>query len=396
MRYVDQIELAGKKVLLRADYNVPLKDAEVTDDLRIRESLPTLRYIMEKGGALVVCSHLGRPKGERNLKYSLAPVARHLGKLLGREIALAPDCIGPEVEKLVSNLRGGDILLLENLRFHKGEEKNDPEFSAELAKGYDVYVDDAFGVAHRAQSSVVGVLEYIPVCCAGFLMKKEWEYLSKALKSPERPLGTASGGSKVSTKVEVLNNLLGVVDRLFIGGAMANTFLKAQGYNVGASLVEDDLLEQALGILKAAEKHQAKVFLPVDFVYSLDKGDILQMKKSGICSLKDVPNEAVLLDIGPATVGEFAKELAECKTIIWNGPMGAFENPDFASGSIDLGQAMVASGAITIAGGGDTDAVLHLAGLAEKFDFISTGGGSFMEFMEGKELPAFKALREHS
>ena len=395
MRFLDEMEIDGKRLLIRVDYNVPMKDGAITDDTRIKASLPTLELALSKGASLVLCSHLGKAKGAPDPKFSLAPAARRLGELLGRPVAFAPDCVGPEVEKLARSLKPGEVLLLENLRFHPGEEKGDMDFAKALAKMGDVYVNDAFGTAHRPHASVSGLPAVMEACCGGLLLKKEWEFLGQALENPTRPYVAVTGGAKVSSKLAVLKHLLNKVDSLIIGGAMANTFLKAKGLCVGKSLVEDDLLTEADNILRAAAEKGVCVALPVDFVVSLDAGKPLaEMTPSGVCSDEAIPSDAVALDIGPASIRLFADTLATAKTVVWNGPMGAFENPAFAAGTLGVAETLAGLDAVTVIGGGDTDAAVHASGLAGKMTFISTGGGASLEFMEGRELPAFKALRE--
>ena len=391
MLFLEQVDIQGKRVLMRVDYNVPLDDGVITDDNRIRASLPTINYILDKGASLVLCSHLGKPKGKKKPKLSLKPVAERLQELLDKDVIMAPDCIGEEVLILAQNLKPGQVMLLENLRFHSGEQKNDPDFARELAKMGEVYVNDAFGVAHRAHASVVGVVKNISVCCAGLLLEKEWKYLSRALQNPERPFVAVSGGAKVSSKLGILNSLLDKVDCLLIGGAMANTFLRAQGVNMGRSLVEEDLIPEAREILAKARQKGVSLYLPVDFIAGTGPdGEI----GSGVCPYQDIPQEEMALDIGPATHILFTEVLKDARTVVWNGPMGAFENSHFAMGSKNLAETIASLDALTIVGGGDTDALIHKAGLTGKFSFISTGGGSFLQFLEGRELPAFKALEE--
>jgi len=396
MRFLDEMTVDGKRLFIRVDYNIPMKDGVITDDTRIKASIPTLELALSKGTSLVLCSHLGKAKGAPDPKFSLAPAAKRLSELLGRPVAFAPDCIGPEVEKMVAAMKPGDVLLLENLRFHAGEEKGDPEFAKALAKLGEVYVNDAFGTAHRPHASVSGVPAVMAACCGGLLLKKEWEFLGKALESPVRPYVAVTGGAKVSSKLAVLTHLLGKVDSLIIGGAMANTFLKAQGLETGKSLVENDLLEEARSIMAKAKEKGVRIALPVDFVISLDAEKPMgEMKASGTVDAKAVPAGAVALDIGPASLKLFTEVLATAKTVVWNGPMGAFENPAFAAGTLGVAKALAGLDAVTVIGGGDTDAAVHASGLAGKMSFISTGGGASLEFMEGKELPAFKALREY-
>ena len=393
MRFLDELNVSGKRVLMRVDYNVPLKDGVITDDNRIRQSLPTLQMALDGGASLVICSHLGRPKGAPAPEFSLKPVAERLAELLGREVMLAPDCIGPEVQAMAEALKPGDVLLLENLRFHAGETKNDPDFSRELAALGQVYVNDAFGASHRAHASVVGVTEYMDECCGGLLLKKEWQYLGEALKDPERPFVAIIGGAKVSSKLGILRALMDKVDSMIVGGAMANTFRKAQGFEVGNSLVEDDLLEEAISIMVEAREKGVKFYLPVDFILGTDpKGGIA----SGVKTYQDIPEGEMVLDTGPASHTLFAEVIKDAKTVVWNGPMGAFENPAFSQGSINLCRMVAAIPALTILGGGDTNVIVEQNRLTDRFSFISTGGGSFLEFLEGKELPAFAALEKKS
>ena len=393
MNYLEQMDLRNKRVLIRVDFNVPLDDGEIQDDSRIKAALPTLEYILDKGASLVVCSHLGKPKGKVKPELSLKPVAERLSQLLGKEVAFAPDCIGEEVESMVGNLAPEDVLLLENLRFHDGETNNDPEFCKSLAKFGDLYVNDAFGMAHRAHASVAGVTEYVEKCCAGLLMQKELDYLGKALAEPEHPFVLISGGAKVSTKLGILNNLLDKVDRIIIGGAMANTFRKAQGYPVGNSLVEKELINDAKDIMDKALAKGCSFYLPVDYILGDDPKS--QTSSEG-CAYQNVPGDKMILDTGPATHVLFSEVLKDAMTVVWNGPMGAFENPAFSQGSFGLAQTVSSLQGLTIVGGGDTDSLVHKCGLEDKFSFISTGGGSFLEFLEGKELPAIRALEECS
>lgn len=396
MKFIDQLDITGKKLLFRVDFNVPLEDGVITDDNRIQAALPTLRYALDKGAAIVLCAHLGKPKGKIVPKLSLAPVAQRLEKFLGVNVRLAPDSVGEEAMNMAAELKSGQILMLENLRFYPEEiGKNEVErgdFGKKLASMADIYVNDAFGVAHRENASVVDVPKYAEQCCAGFLLKRELEFLGDALKDPQRPYVCVSGGAKVLTKVGILNNLLGKVDDIIIGGAMANTFLLAQGYDVGKSLVETDRVSDALSILDKAEKMGSKLHLPVDFLYAkTHKAKTFE----GVCSADTIPSDALVLDIGPETIKKFVKVLEKSKTIVWNGPMGLFETTAFAKGSLAVCKAIAnLDDALSIVGGGDTDAVVHLMNLADKFSFISTGGGSFLQFLEGKELPAFTALKE--
>ncbi len=389
MPFIDQVELQGKRVLGRFDFNVPIKDGQITDDSRIRAALPTIEHIIERGGSLVACSHLGKPKGKRDPALSLQPVAERLSQLLDRDVQLASDCIGQEVESAVQGLREGQVLLLENLRFHEGETANDPELSRKLAELADVYMNDAFGVVHRKHASVFGVAEHIKTSCGGLLLKKEIEYLGKALASPDRPFVLIAGGAKVSSKLGILTNLLDRVDRVIIGGAMANTFRWAQGYAVGRSKIEEDLRGDALAILDKARQAGVSLYLPVDYV--LGEG-VDAAKLSGVFPFQDVSEELMILDTGPATHALFSEVLKDASTVVWNGPMGAFENPTFSQGSVGLAHTVASLSATTIIGGGDTDALIHKCKLESQVSFISTGGGSFLEFLEGKELPGLSAL----
>ncbi len=396
MIFIDQLDISGKKLLFRVDFNVPLDGTVITDDNRIRANVPTFRYALEKGAAVIVCAHLGKPKGQVKPELSLKPAADRLAELLGVPVELAPDCVGPEVESMAAKLQAGQVMMLENLRFHKEEqgktEADRGDFGKQLAALADIYVNDAFGVAHRANASVVDVPRFAKQSCAGFLLKKEWEFLGEALEKPNRPYVAVSGGAKVSSKLGILNNLLGKVDDIIIGGAMANTFIAAQGHNVGKSLYEADLIEDAKAIMAKAEEKGSKLHLPVDFLYAKSIEDTAA---AGECAAEAIPGDAVVLDIGPKSIEQFNQVIGAAKTVMWNGPMGFFEKPAFAEGSLALCRRMAGiDGALTIVGGGDTDAVVHQAHLADKFSFISTGGGSFLEFLEGKELPAFKALKE--
>ncbi|UJX40597.1 phosphoglycerate kinase [Desulfovibrio sp. JY] len=392
---IDQVDVAGKKLLIRVDYNVPLQGGVITDDLRIRASLPTLEYALSQKCSLILCSHLGKPKGAPDPKLSLAPAAKRLSELLGREVRMAPDCLGDATKAMADALAPGDILMLENLRFHPGETAGDMDFAKEVMSMAEVYVNDAFGTAHRPHASMVGFPAVAKKCCAGFLLMKEWQFLGEAVRNPTRPFVAVSGGAKVSSKLGVLKNLLTKVDAMIIGGAMANTFLAAQGYKVGKSLVEPDLFDAALGILKEARERNVGFYLPVDCIISRDAGKpIAEMRPAGQVPFAAIPDDAVVLDIGPVTAGLYALAIEPAKTIVWNGPMGAFENQAFAQGSFTVAHIIAGAPAVSIVGGGDTDVVVHQAGLAEKMTFISTGGGASLEFLEGKQLPAFAALME--
>lgn len=385
---VRQIDVAGKRVLVRVDFNVPLEKSMVSDDTRIRAALPTIRYLLEHDAQPILCSHLGRPKGKPEPKYSLRPVAERLGQLLNRPVEMAPDCVGPVVDEMARKIPHGVLLLLENLRFHAEEEANDAEFAQALASLADVYVNDAFGSAHRAHASTVGVTAHLPAV-AGFLMEKELAFLGQALAAPARPFVALLGGAKVSDKIGVIHNLLGKVDSLLIGGGMANTFLKAQGKAVGESLVENDKLEEARTLLREGG---SKLILPVDVVVA----DRLDAKaEKGTVGVDAVSVGWRILDIGPQTTKRFAQQLGTARTVVWNGPMGVFELEPFATGTFAIARVLAElSGAITIIGGGDSAAAVEQAGLAQRMTHISTGGGASLEFLEGKELPGVAALQD--
>jgi phosphoglycerate kinase len=387
---VEDVDLRGKRVLCRVDFNVPIKDGRIGDDTRIRAALDTINYILQQeGSSLILMSHLGRPKGKVVPEYSLAPVAGRLGELLGREVIMAADCTGPEVEKQAAGLKAGQVLLLENLRFHPEEEENDQGFARQLASLADVYVNDAFGTAHRAHASTTGVTEYLP-SVAGLLMERELQMLGDALANPTRPFVAVLGGAKVSDKIGVVRNLLSKVDLLLVGGGMANTFLKAQGHQVGESLVEDDSLALAKDILAQAG---GKVVLPVDVVVADAFADDANTQTVGV---EQVPPGWRILDIGPRTVGLFEDRIRSAGTVVWNGPMGVFEFPRFAAGTRALAESLARSQATTIVGGGDSIAALQQAGLAEKMTHVSTGGGASLEFLEGKVLPGVEALEDRT
>ena len=388
---VKDIDVKGKKVLVRCDFNVPLDaDKNITDETRINAALPTIKYLLEQGAALILCSHLGKPKGVVNAKYSLAPVAKSLSEKLGFEVKLAPDCVGKEVEEMVKALPFGKAILLENLRFHAEEEANDPAFAKQLADLADVYVSDAFGTVHRAHASTAGVAAYLPAV-AGFLIGKELDFLGNAVENPKRPFLAILGGAKVKDKLGVIGNLLEKVDTLIIGGGMAYTFMKAQGGKIGDSLVDDERLEQVLGFMKKAEEKGVKLLLPVDTVIA-DAFEGYSAIKT--CKAGEVPDGWQGLDIGPETVKLFSDAIKEAKTIVWNGPMGVFENPDFAKGTLAIATAMAESDAITIIGGGDSAAAVNQMGLGDKMSHISTGGGASLEFLEGKVLPGVACLED--
>jgi phosphoglycerate kinase len=390
IRTVDQIELKGKRVFIRVDFNVPLDEkSNITDDTRILLSLPTIRFSSEAGGKVILASHLGRPKGKRDAKFSLAPVAKRLSERLGKKVALAADCIGEEVQKQIEGLKEGEVILLENLRFHPEEERNEGAFSKALAALCDVYVNDAFGTAHRAHASTEGMTRFVTTVAAGFLMMKELESLEKALVNPEKPYIAILGGAKVSDKIGVIQNLLDKVTTLLIGGGMAYTFLKAQGFQVGKSLVEDDQIGLSLSLLERA-RGKITFLLPSDHV-AADRMDI-QAKREVVKNDK-IPSGWVCLDIGPETVKTFSKQIQSAKTIVWNGPMGVFELEPFSHGTFAIAKAIANSPAFSIVGGGDSVAAVNQAGVADRISHISTGGGASLEFLEGKKLPGIEALR---
>ncbi len=391
IKSIEELELKDKKVLIRVDFNVPLSgSSEITDDSRIRAAIPTIEYAMKQQARVILMSHLGRPKGKVVKEMSLVPVARRLSELLGTSVHMAPDCIGPEVRKMADELRPSGVLLLENLRFHIGEEKNDPRFAKELASLCEVYVNDAFATAHRAHASNVGICKYVKDKAAGFLMLRELEYIEKAIGNPKRPFAAVIGGSKVSGKLEVIENLADKVDKLIIGGGMAFTFVKALGQEVGRSLVEEDLVETAVDIMKKARSRGVKLYLPVDCVCApRPESDA----KPLIRTIQEIPPTLMGLDIGPATSTLFAEALSDCATIVWNGPMGVFEIDAFAPGTLQISNSIASSNALTIVGGGDTDAALSKSSNEDKVDFVSTAGGAFLEMLGGKKLPGVEALR---
>jgi len=392
MKYIDEMDLKGKRVLFRFDFNVPLDgNQNITDDTRIRSVLPTINYALDENAKIVIASHLGRPKGKFSEAMSLAPVAKRLSRLLGKNVTLTKDVIGPEVKNTVAAMKPGDIVMLENLRFDAREEKNDEEFSRELASLADVYIDDAFGNAHRSHASNVGITKFVKNCGAGFLMKKELTYFSKALEKPARPLVAIVGGSKVSGKLEAMANLINRVNKMIIGGGMAFTFLKAQGVEVGKSIVEPELIEKAREVLETAKNLGVKVYLPVDCVIAESKDSEAETK---IVPIQEINPQWMGLDIGPATITLFTEALNNAKTIVWNGPMGVFEIDAFSRGTSALAHSVAHSYALSIVGGGDTDVAIDKAGERDNMSYISTGGGAFLELLEGKELPAVKALKD--
>ncbi len=394
-KLVDDIELKGKRVLVRVDFNVPLdENLNITDDIRITSALPTIKKIMAEGGKVILMSHLGRPKGQVNPKYSLKPAAVRLSELLSVEVKFAPDCVGEEVEAIVNSLKDGEVCLLENLRYHAEEEKNVPEFAEKLAKLGDVYVNDAFGSAHRAHASTEGVTKFIKTCVSGYLMKKELDYLGTAVSNPKRPFTAILGGAKISGKIDVINNLASKVDNLIIGGGMAYTFYKAMGYEVGTSLLEAEKVELAKQILEDTPKTGVNFMLPKDVVVAAEFNND---SPAEVVAIDKIPADKMGLDIGPDTVEAFKKIVLESKTVLWNGPMGVFEMDNFAKGTNAIAAALAEAtknGAITIIGGGDSASAIKKAGLEDKVTHVSTGGGASLEFLEGKILPGVAALND--
>jgi phosphoglycerate kinase len=391
-RTVQDLDCAGKRVLVRVDFNVPVADGAVSDDTRIAAALPTIRYLLQKRARLVLCSHLGRPKGGPDAKYSLKPVRERLSRLLRQDVAWADDCVGAEAERSARALADGGVLLLENLRFHPEEEKNDPKFSEALARLGECFVNDAFGSAHRAHASTEGVTHFLKPAVAGFLMKTELDYLGTALDRPKRPFVAVLGGAKISGKIDVLTVLLGKVDRLLVGGAMMFTFLKAQGKPVGRSLVEDDRLDLARELMAQAKSRNVELVLPSDCIASTAPDGSAPSRPKPI---EQLSADEMGVDIGPETLATFSAKLRDAKTVLWNGPMGIFEVPAFAAGTMGVAQALAplkAMGAVTVVGGGDSVAAVQQSGLAERFSHLSTGGGASLEFLEGKALPGVEAL----
>ncbi|MFB3137349.1 MAG: phosphoglycerate kinase [Nitrospirales bacterium] len=389
-RTIDQVDLSGKRVVIRCDFNIPLDDSlQITDDSRLRAALPTINHVADEGASVILCSHLGRPNGEPIPELSLAPVAKRLRRLLGKDVIFAPDCVGPKVKNLVSQLKPGDVLLLENLRFHPEEEQNDETFAAELASLGDVYINEAFGTAHRTHASIVGITRFMKVSAAGYLMKREVEYLEGAVENPTRPFVAILGGAKVSGKIGVIENLGKKVDKVIIGGGMAFTFIKAMGLEIGRSLVEDDMLEFAKGIQEHAISRGVKFYLPVDCVVaaSLDPG-----AETKILPVQEIPEGWYGLDIGPASVKLFGEVVQNAKTILWNGPMGMFERDAFSRGTFAMVHAVANAYALTIVGGGDTALAVHRAGESDSMSFISTGGGAALQLLEGNDMPGLAAL----
>lgn len=391
LRDIPPKELKGKRIFVRVDFNVPIENGVIQNDKRIRAVLPTINYLIDHGAKVILCSHLDRPKGW-DPKLSLKPVAGRLSRLLEKEVKFIPDCVGKEIEREVNNLKDGDVALLENVRFHKGETKNDSEFAKKLSRLADIYVNDAFGTAHRKHASTYGIAKYVKVAVAGFLLEREIKYLQKALDNPERPLVLIIGGSKISGKLEVIENLLKIVNKMLIGGGMAYTFLKAAGYNVGKSLVEDDLLNTAKDILRRANDNGIKFYLPVD---SNNADEFSPTAHAKLTTYKEIPDNMMGLDIGPATVELFKEALSGAKTILWNGPMGVFEFEKFRYGTMEIAKTIASrQDALKIVGGGDSAAAIEMLGFEHQVDHVSTGGGAFLDFLAGKELPGVMALND--
>lgn len=387
---IRDIDVSGKKVLVRCDFNVPLdkETGEIIDNRRIRAAIPTIKYLLDNNAKIILCSHLGRPKGKFNLKYSLRPVAEELSKLLNKEVKLAKDVIGEDAVNLSSNIKEGEIVLLENVRFHKEEEENNPEFAKKLASFADIYVNDAFGTAHRAHASTAGVADYLPAV-SGFLIEKELEFLGSSLENPERPFVAILGGAKVSDKIGVIENLLDKVDTLLIGGGMAYTFYKAQGHNIGTSICEEDKLELANEILEKAKQKEVKLLLPIDNHISSEYSNEAEDR---FVEEQEIPEGFMGLDIGPKTINLFCEIIKDAKTVLWNGPLGVTEFTKFEEGTKKIAKALAESKAVTIIGGGDSAAAIEKMGLADKMTHISTGGGASLEFLEGKILPGIACL----
>ncbi len=392
---ISDMNYSGKRVLIRVDFNVPLdNNLNITDDRRIIESLPTIKKVIEDGGKAILCSHLGRPKGKPVPEMSLRPVAVRLSELLKQDVKFAPDCIGAEASEMVHSMKEGDVLLLENLRFHNEEEKNDPGFATQLAAHAEMYINDAFGSAHRAHASTEGVTRFIDSCAAGYLMEKELKYLGEALDNPKRPFVAILGGAKISGKIDVIQNLMDKTDAILIGGGMIFTFFKAMGKKIGQSLLEDDKINLAKEILETSRKKKVKLILPTDCVIAAQADESAD---SRVVSVDAIPDDMKGLDIGPETLQLFKKELAPAKTVVWNGPMGVFEVKKFAQGTIEIAKILAeitAKGAVTVVGGGDSASAVKKAGLEDKLTHISTGGGASLEYLEGKVLPGVEALSD--
>ena len=392
---IDSVNFKNKKVLVRVDFNVPLDENQnITNDIRIKASLPTINKLVDDGGKVILMSHLGRPKGERKQEFSLKPVVVRLSELLGKEVKLAPDCIGEETEKLVNEMNSGDVILLENVRFHKEETDNEPEFAKQLASIGEVFVNDAFGSAHRAHASTEGVTKFIDTCAAGYLMQKELDYLGSALAEPKRPYCAILGGAKISGKIDVINNLLHKVDTLIVGGGMAFTFFKAQGKEIGKSLLEEEKLDLASELLGKLDGSKAKFLLPIDVVVA---EEFSNDSPAETVSVDNIPSNKMGLDIGKESIKLFKDELLKSKTIVWNGPMGVFEMDNFAEGTMEIAKTLAeatSNGAVTVIGGGDSAAAISKSGLEKQVSHVSTGGGASLEFLEGKTLPGVAALTD--
>ncbi len=388
LKTVKDLDLSNKKVLIRVDFNVPLKDGVVTDDTRIKRALPTIKYILEQGASLIVMTHLGRPKGEKKPEFSLAPVCKRFSELLGSDVIMAPDCIGDEVKSLAENLKAGEVLLLENVRYYNEETKNSPEFAEKLASLGDVFVNDAFGTAHRAHASTEGVTKFLP-SVAGFLIEKEVSFFAPILEAPEKPFVAIIGGAKVSSKIAVLESLLNTADAFIIGGGMSYTFLKAQGFNIGNSLLEEDYISVAKSFLDAADKAGVKVILPVDHIVA---SEFSESASAELVDDVNIPDGKIGMDIGPKTILECVDAVKSAKTVVWNGPMGVFEFDNFANGTKKLAEAVADCDGVTVVGGGDSVAAANKFNLADKMSHVSTGGGASLEFLEGKKLPGVVAL----
>ncbi len=390
MKTIKDIDIAGKKVFFRVDFNVPLDEHQnIANDTRIKAVLPTLQYALDHQAKLIVASHMGRPEGEKVPELSLALVAKRLGRLLEKKVIMANDCVGSETSELLSNMKMGDVVLLENLRYHPEEQKNDDTFAKALAELCDVYINDAFAVSHRINASVVAITKYAPLCAAGFLLQKELDYFKQAIANPMRPLIAIIGGSKVSDKLGALENMLEHVDKFIIGGSMANTFLKCSGHSVGRSRVEDNLSEMACAVMKMAAERSIKFYLPIDAVVASRFDPKAEIK---IVPIQEIPNDWMVMDIGPATSLLYSEALYDAKTIVWNGPLGVFEMDAFSRGTIAMVHSVANSYALSIVGGGDTDVALHKTGEMDRITYVSTGGGAFLTLLEGKTLPAVAAL----
>lgn len=392
MKTIKDIDITGKTVFIRVDFNVPMDENQtITEDTRLRTVLPTLEYAVAQNAKIILASHLGRPKGKKVPEMSLKPVAAHLAKLIKKEVKIAPDCIGEDVENMVSSMKNGEIILLENLRYYEQEQANDPLFAKKLGALCEVYINNAFAVSHRVHASVAAITDYVAECAAGLLLEKEIDFYKKAMDHPKKPLVAIIGGAKISSKLAALENMLTKVDKVIIGGAMANTFLKSQGLNIGASIVEDDLLETAAEVIKTARLKGIDFYIPLDVV-AAEKFD--KDADVTIVSVDNIPADRMVLDIGTKTIDLYASIIQEAGTILWNGPMGVFEMDAFCKGTIAVANEVSKSGALTIVGGGDTDAAVHKAGVQDKISYISTGGGAFLKLMEGKTLPGVTFLEE--